>query len=210
MIESELYAARNYDRGMWLLERVRLSELRRRVVGNVTGETLELGAGTGANAPHFPPGVRVTAIDLRPSHLIAAGDKARQAGHQGEYSVTCANAQELPFPDNVFDTVLGTLVFCSIANPQAALAEVLRVLRPEGQFILLEHVRGRTPVTRRLTDWLHPIWYAVNGVCHLNRETAASVARAGFRIDHTSIHARGLIQVIHATAPGEKTGSSDK
>lgn len=201
MIESEIYAARNYDRGMWLLERTKLSNLRRRVVESVSGEILELGAGTGANSPLYSPGVRVTAIDLRPAHLLAATKKARSAGHRSEFTVACADAQQLPFPDNTFDSVLGTLVFCSISDPATALAEVHRVLKPGGQLILLEHVRGQTPITRRLTDWLHPVWFAVNGVCHLNRETAETVAAAGFNIDFKTTHARGVIQVIHASSP---------
>lgn len=201
MIESELYAARNYDRGMWLLERTKLSSLRRRVVEQVTGETLELGAGTGVNLPLYQPGIRVTAIDLRPAHLVAATHKAKRTGHKADFSVACADAQNLPFPEGYFDTVFGSLVFCSINQPEIALAEIRRVLRPGGRLILLEHVRGQTPLTRRLTDWLHPIWYAVNGVCHLNRETAETVTDAGFTIDYTSNHARGVVQVIHATAP---------
>lgn len=203
MIESELYAARNCDRAMWLLERTRLSNLRRRVVGQVSGETLELGAGTGVNLPLYHPGVRVTAIDLRPAHLAAASQKARRTGHEADFTVACADAQDLPFPVDSFDTVFGSLVFCSITQPEIALAEIRRVLRPGGQLLLLEHVRGQTSLTRRLTDWLHPVWYAVNGVCHLNRETAEAVAAAGFHINYTSNHARGVIQVIHATVPND-------
>lgn len=201
MLESELYEARNYDRGMWLLEQTKLSELRQRVVRKVTGNTLEIGAGTGANVAHYQSGITVTAIDLRPTHIMAAARKAHQRSPGFEFSAACANAQHLPFPDDTFDTVLGTLVFCSIAQPQDALAEIRRVLRPGGQLILLEHVRGRTPFTRRLTDGLQPLWFAVQGVCHLNRETAAAVAEAGFQIDYTSEHAHGLIQVIHAISP---------
>lgn len=201
MLESELYEARNYDRGMWLLERTKLSELRQRIVHKVTGNTLEIGAGTGANVVHYQPGITVTAIDLRPAHIMAAAKKAHERSPRFEFSAACANAQQLPFSNSTFDTVLGTLVFCSIAQPQDALAEIRRVLRPGGQLFLLEHVRGRTSFTRRLTDGLQPLWFAVQGVCHLNRETAAAVAEAGFQIDYTSEHAHGLIQVIHAISP---------
>ncbi len=201
MLESEVYEARNYDRGMWLLERAKLSEIRQRVVQLVTGNTLEIGAGTGANVAHYRDDATVTAIDLRPTHIMTAGKKARRRHPGFEFTAACADAQWLPFPDNTFDTVLGTLVFCSIAKPHDALLEIQRVLRPGGQLILLEHVRGRTPFTRRLTDWLHPLWFAAQGMCHLNRETATTVAETGFRIDYTSQHARGLIQVIHATSP---------
>ena len=112
---------------------------------------------------------------------------------------TCASL--VPFPAATFDTIVGTLVFCSIHDPLAALAELRRVLRPGGRLLLLEHVRGQTPVTRRLTDWLHPLWFAMQGECHLNRETAAAVAAAGFRVERAESHGRGMLQLIHATAP---------
>lgn len=201
MLESEVYAARNYDRGMWLLEQTKLSSLRQRVVWEVSGRTLEIGAGTGANVAHYRPDVTVTAIDLRPAHLLTAHEKASRRTRQIDFTAACADAEQLPFADNAFDTVLGTLVFCSIARPDIALAEIQRVLRPEGRLILLEHVRGQKGMTRIMTDWLNPLWLAAQGVCHLNRETAATVDAAGFRIDTLSHHARGLIQVILATAP---------
>jgi hypothetical protein len=71
-------------------------------------------------------------------------------------------------------------------------------LRPDGRLLLLEHVRGLTPVMRRLTDWLHPLWFALQGECHLNRETARTVAAAGFNIVETSTHGWGLLQRIIA------------
>lgn len=198
MIESELYKARNYDRGMRLLERSKLFRLRRRVASEIRGRTLEIGAGTGANVVAYQPGVEVTAIDIRPESLSVARNKARPR-RDLEYTISCADAQDLPFPDAAFDTVYGTLVFCSIAEPEQALAEIRRVLRPGGRLLLLEHVRGQTAISRKLTDWLHPLWFALQGACHLNRETAATVAGAGFRIDETTTHSYGLMQVILAT-----------
>lgn len=193
--------ARNYDRGMWLLERFSLSRLRRDLVRQARGAILEIGAGTGANLPLYRPGPAVMAIDVRPAHLAAAADKARSTNPGLQVAVACADAHDLPFPRHSFDTVIGTLIFCSIGEPAAALAEIRRVLRPGGQLLLLEHVRGATPLSRRLTDWLHPVWFALQGECHLNRETAATVAAAGFQIDHTSRHARSVLQIIHATIP---------
>jgi ubiquinone/menaquinone biosynthesis C-methylase UbiE len=94
--------------------------------------------------------------------------------------------------------VVSTLVFCSIPEPMMALAEIKRVLRPDGRFLLLEHVRGLNPVAQRLTDWLHPAWFALQHECHLNRETAVSVQAAGFHIEETSSHGWGVIQMIKA------------
>ncbi len=193
--------AQNYDRGMWLLERASLRNLRRRLVSEAYGNVLEIGAGTGANLPLYPPGSAVTVIDLRPAHLAAAAAKARSTNPRQAVFVACADGQQLPFPRGAFDTVVATLVFCSIREPLAALAEIRRVLRPGGQLLLMEHVRGATPITRRLTDWLHPLWFALQGECHLNRETAASVAAAGFQIEHSTRHVRSLLEIIQATNP---------
>jgi len=189
--------ARRYDQGMWLLEHARLRELRQRLVEQAQGLVLEIGTGTGANLPHYAPGTQVIAVDLRPERLVAAQRKARHAA----IAVAAADAHWLPFAGGVFDTVVATLVFCSLSQPAAGLAELRRVLRPGGRLLLLEHVRGQTRLTRLLTDGLHPLWFALQGECHLNRETAATVAAAGFRITHTSDHARGLVQTILATAP---------
>lgn len=185
---------------MWLLERFSLTRLRRPLLAAARGAVLEIGAGTGANLPLYDPDRRVVAIELRPERLATAARKAHVAG-RADVAVAAADAHDLPFPAASFDTVVGTLVFCSIGDPLAALAEIRRVLRPDGQLLLLEHVRGQTPLTRRLTDWLHPLWFALQGECHLNRETAATVAAAGFRVDATESHGRGLLQLIRATAP---------
>lgn len=197
----DMLDAQRYDQGMLFLEKLRLSALRRRLVGGISGNVLEIGAGTGANVALYPQQVSVTAIDLRENYLRATAVKAGSAGPQFEVRVACADAQHLPFEDATFDAVVGSLVFCSIADPPSALAEICRVLRPSGRLHLLEHVRGQTYLTRALTDVLHPLWFALQGECHLNRETARAVAAAGFTIQETSQHGGGLLQMIKATSP---------
>lgn len=192
-------SAQRYDRGMVALERAGIATLRRWLMTEAQGEVLEIGTGTGANLTLYPPGTTVTATDLEPDRLRAARDKVQLTAQRHNMILACADAQDLPFPDAAFDTVVGTLVFCSIRQPELALAEIRRVLKPGGRLLLLEHVRGQTPFTRRLTDWLHPVWFAIQGSCHLNRETAATVAANGFQLDHTSTHSRGLLQMIIAS-----------
>ncbi len=193
----ERLEAQNYDRGMWLPERAGLRMMRQRLLAQAEGSTLEIGTGTGANLPLYQPDIRVTAVELRPAHLAAAANKARRNGRH-QVTVACADAMDLPFARGSFDTVVGTLVFCSIREPSEALAEIRRVLRPGGQLLLLEHVRGQTALTRRLTDWLHPLWFAMQGECHLNRETAATVATAGFRLESVASRFGGLLQILRA------------
>lgn len=191
--------AKRYDQGMWLLNRLSLEPLRRELLREASGRVLEIGVGTGANRPLYGSRAQVAAIDLKPAYLAAA--RARGFSRANEYAVVCAGAESLPFPDGYFDAAVGTLVFCSIHNPVEALAEIRRTLRPGGRLLLLEHVRGQTAFTRVLTDWLHPFWFALQGECRLNRETAATVAQAGFRLEETRSHGRGLLQLIRAVAP---------
>lgn len=196
--------ANRYDRGMWLLERFSLKRLRRELLRDVRGEVLEIGVGTGANVSLYDGRVgRVTAVDINAARLVRTIERAgfvNGRSPNGSYSFTasCADAQRLPFADNQFDAVVSTLVFCSIPEPMQALVEIKRVLRPDGRFLLLEHVRGLNPITRRFTDWLHPAWFALQHSCHLNRETAVSVQAAGFLIEKTSSHGWGVIQMIKA------------
>lgn len=190
---------KRYDRGMWLLERFSLQRLRRELLRDARGEALEIGVGTGANVALYEGFAgRVTAVDINPIRLSGAVERAQLVNGSYPFMAGCANAQRLPFADNQFDTVVSTLVFCSIPDPMAALLEVRRVLKEDGRLLLLEHVRGLNPITQRLTDWLHPAWFALQRSCHLNRETAVAVQSAGFQIQETSVHGWGIIQIIKA------------
>ena len=190
---------KRYDRGMWLLENYGLKRLRWMLLQAVRGEVLEIGVGTGANLPFYNgEAARITAVDVNPARLSGTLTRVQMVNGRHSITIGAADAQQLPFADNQFDTVVSTLVFCSIPEPMTALAEIKRVLRPDGRFLLLEHVRGLNPVTQRLTDWLHPAWFALQHSCHLNRETAVTVQAAGFHIEETSSHGWGVIQMIKA------------
>ncbi len=192
----ENIAAKRYDQGMWGLENMGLRKLRRRLLATVTGSVLEIGVGTGVNLHYYNGVERVTAVDIHLGRLRGAAEKGRSATFP--YTVNLADAQQMPFADNQFDIVVGALVFCSIPNPVQALSEIRRVLRPNGRLLLLEHVRGQNLVTRRLTDWLQPPWFALQHECHLNRETETAVGDAGFHIKNSSTHGFGVIQLIEA------------
>jgi ubiquinone/menaquinone biosynthesis C-methylase UbiE len=94
-----------------------------------------------------------------------------------------ARAEALPFRDGVFDTVVSGLVFCSVDDPQAALAEVRRVLAPGGALRMMEHVRSAHRLRGAIQDWIQPAWTAVAGGCRPNRETERAVERAGFAVE---------------------------
>jgi ubiquinone/menaquinone biosynthesis C-methylase UbiE len=188
--------ASKYDLALAPLELAGLARLRRRMVSEAFGAVLEVGAGTGVNFPHYRQGTRVYALDESREMLATALKRPCRACA----TATQADAQSLPFAAHTFQTVLGTLVFCSIPDPVRALAEIRRVLQPGGLLLLLEHTRGHHPLTAALTDWLSPMWFALNGSCHLNRQTAHTVAEAGFKLASTEHHAGGIVQVIRATA----------
>jgi len=142
------------------------------VLADVQGDVLEIGAGTGLNRRHYPPGARVTFAE--PDRYMA---------RRIPEPVVSAPAEELPFPDRSFDVVVSTLVLCGVDDMRRALGEIRRVLRPGGRLVFIEHVRA--PDGSRLAglqDRLNPLWRAVAG-CDCNRDTLAALEAAGFAVD---------------------------
>jgi SAM-dependent methyltransferase len=156
-------------------ERAGMRDLRRDVLAAATGDVLELGAGTGLNVDAYPPTVAsLTLTEPEPSMA------RRLEGLRGGPRVVQAGAERLPFEDDAFDTVVSTLVLCTVEDPDLALREVRRVLRPGGALLLIEHVRSSRPRLAALQDRLHRPWRAIGYGCNCNRDTAATLRRAGF------------------------------
>lgn len=152
---------------------------RRRLLRRAHGAVLEVGVGTGRNVDLYPSDADVTGIDTSANMLARA---RRRAAHLDvPVRLELADVQELPFPAASFDTVVATCVFCSVADPVAGLREVARVVRPDGQVLLLEHVRPRTRVLGWLFDLINPIVRRTIGP-NINRCTESNVARAGLEI----------------------------
>ena len=170
-----------YDRLNGQAERTWLGSRRVGLVAQADGEVLEIGAGTGANLRHYRDVTRVVAAE--PDPAMRARLARHLAGAMVPVEVSEAPAERLGFPDASFDTVVSTLVLCSVADPDAALAEVRRVLRPGGRLLVLEHVRGEGR-RARWQDRVTPLWRRVGAGCHPNRDTQAAIVRAGFHLDH--------------------------
>lgn len=169
---------------------------RGRLFGRARGRVLELGVGTGLNLTSYPPGIELTGIDISPRMLERAKRRARSLGINAVLEV--ADIEALPYPDGSFDTVTAACVFCSVDDPVHGLREAARVVRPDGQVLLYEHVRPRTPVLGRLTDWVSPISRRLFGP-ELNRPTEANVSSAGLHLAEVRRH--GVWREIVATPP---------
>ncbi|MCD6053162.1 MAG: Methylase involved in ubiquinone/menaquinone biosynthesis [Rubrobacteraceae bacterium] len=149
---------------------------RRRLLAGARGAVLEIGGGTG----HYRDVDRVTIAEPDPFMRNKIGPKLEDARVPVE--VASAGAEALPFPDGSFDTVVSTLVLCTVPDQEAALDEVRRVLRPGGRLLFIEHVRA-TGSAARWQDRLEPLWRRLLGGCHPNRDTVAAIEDAGFEIE---------------------------
>jgi len=189
-----------YDAGMRVLNRLGLSRWRRSLVSE--GPVLEVGCGTGLNLPLYPTDAWVVGLDPDPNLLRAARHRAPEA------LLVQGRAEALPFRDGAFDTVVSSLVFCSVEDPAAGLREVARVLRPGGRLRMLEHVRPRGRLAGWLSHRMQPAWTRVAGGCRPDRDTVGAVQAAGFTIDPGTYRARSVFRRFDAVVgkPGPDPG----
>ena len=162
------------------------------------GRILEVGVGTGKNMPYYPPGARVTTIDLSERMLARAHERAQRLGLRVDLHLM--DVQYMTFPDNTFDAAVATFVFCSVPDPILGLRELARVVKPDGDIWLLEHVRIDKPIIGPLMDALNPLVVRMVGA-NINRRTVENVRRAGLEI--VSVHnlSGELVKLIHARPP---------
>lgn len=190
-----------YDAVCALCEATGLARWRSWVVGDARGRVLDLGCGTGRNLPLLPAGTRT--VGLEPSW--AALQRARRRAPR--VPLVVGSAEALPFRDAAFDTVVSGLVFCSVKDPHRGLLEVRRVLRPDGQLRMLEHVRSTRAWKARLQDLLQPAWTRITGGCHPNRDTEGAVEAGGFQIEEEGRRAKGdMRRFVARPASGDLPG----
>jgi SAM-dependent methyltransferase len=173
-------AAAGYD---WLFDRVDPlggADHRRRLVEQATGEVLEIGAGTGRNLPLYRTATRVVALEPGPGMRARANQTALAA--QVAVEIVDGTAEHLPFPDAAFDTVVASLVLCTVPDLAQTLTEARRVLRPGGKLHFYEHVRADDPRLARWQDRLERPWGWLAGGCHPNRDVVAAIVAARFRV----------------------------
>ena len=174
--------ARIFPRLSQALEDGGMAARRMPLLAALTGQVIDIGAGTGASFGHYPPAVdHVTAVEPEPLLRQIAAAAARTA--LVPVTVTDGLASTLPAADASFDAAVVTFVLCTVPDQDAALAEIRRVLKPGGVLCFLEHVRADTAGLARIKRALDAtIWPHLIGGCHLSRDTAMAIKRAGFTI----------------------------
>jgi SAM-dependent methyltransferase len=180
VIESRLMAAL-YNPFLWLSERLGMAALRRTLLADAHGAVLEIGAGTGLNLPHYPADLDQLVLaepGARMGHRIDLGRGPDGVAARLEW----AAAEDLPFADGSFDTVVSTFVLCTVADPQRAVAEAVRVLRPGGCLLFLEHVRAEPGWRQALQRRSVHAWAAFADGCRCDRPTLETI-EAQMRIE---------------------------
>lgn len=166
----------------------KMDKERTELIALACGQVLELGAGTGANFRFYSEKLD-TLWALEPDlPVMARAERVRQqlpTAQADKIQLICADGHHLPLADNSLDTVICCLVLCTVPDPGRVLAEVHRVIKPEGQLLVFEHVAANSD-SPRLQDWqrrLNPIWRTFACGCELNRPTRETIEQAGFRFE---------------------------
>lgn len=178
------------------LERLRFAPWRQRLRDRIKGgKALEVGVGTGKNIPYYPENMKITAVDFSPGMLDRACKMARRLNRDVE--ILEMDVQHLAFPDQSFDTVFATFVFCSVPDPIEGLRELRRVCRPKGSLILLEHMRPENLALGILFDLLNPMVVRMMGA-NINRKTVEHIQHAGWQIQTEENLSSDIVRWIEA------------
>lgn len=166
----------------WSLSLPNLAKYRQELLANVTGEVLEIGFRTGLNLAYYPCSIyKITTADVNPGMNALANKRISDSGIIVEQLLL--SSENLPMPDNTFDSVVSTWTLCSIANVQQALQEVYRVLKPGGRFFFVEHGLSDKPSVQLWQHRLTPIQKVVADGCHLNRDIQKLVEQHFYHVE---------------------------
>jgi SAM-dependent methyltransferase len=173
-VAESRFTAALYDPFMWLAERRGMAARRRELLAGARGAVLEIGAGTGLNLRHYPAGLEELVL-VEPGEPMAERIDLSRAPDGVRARVVRAPAEDLPFAAGTFDTVVSTLVLCTVSDPARAVAEVARVLRPGGRLLFCEHVGAESGWRRALQRRSARPWAAFADGCRCDRPTQATI-----------------------------------
>ncbi|MCE7794450.1 class I SAM-dependent methyltransferase [Salipaludibacillus sp. CUR1] len=185
-----------YDALMAPLERIKFRSIRQSLIQKAEGKVLEIGSGTGLNFPYYTKAEAVTAVE--PNSVMLRKSKKRIKAAQVPIEAIQADAQKLPFSDDSFDMIVGTLVFCTIPHPDIALKELRRVLKTDGTLLVFEHVRLDRPTAAKMQKWVTPVWKRMCDGCHLDRNTLANIKKSGMTVEQVKKYNSGLFLAVQA------------
>jgi SAM-dependent methyltransferase len=165
----------------WAMSTKDAARCRAELVPKARGEVLEVGVGSGINLSFYSnAATRVRGVD--PSEELLRMARTRAASASVPVELLTGSAEDIPAESHTVDTVVMTWTLCSIPNPTKALAEMLRVLRPGGDLLFIEHGLAPDPRTRTWQNRINAPWRAFTGGCNLNREIDCLISSAGFHI----------------------------
>ena len=175
--------AQGYDLAIDKTEQRCLSQWRRELLTEASGGLLEIGAGTGMNLPYYPSHLSQITLSEPDPHMRAQLQKKLTLNPLPSSLVTDWPAEQLDLPDHSIDTMVSTLVLCSVTCTRQTLQELYRVLRPGGQLLFIEHVVAAEKTTVRWQKLWEPAWRCCCGNCHLTRDTLYSMEETGLVIE---------------------------
>jgi ubiquinone/menaquinone biosynthesis C-methylase UbiE len=179
----------------WSMSDVSLSQYRQEVLAQVTGETLEIGFGTGLNLPYYPQHLqKLTTVDANPGMNALALKRIQASDITVEHHVL--NGENLPFADQSFDSVVSTWTLCSIANVNQALQEIYRVLKQGGRFFFVEHGLSNNPKVQVWQNRFTPVQKVIADGCHLNRDIKSLIENQFNRVTIEQFQAEKLPEII--------------
>jgi ubiquinone/menaquinone biosynthesis C-methylase UbiE len=200
--QGSRFTAGVYDAFLWLGEKRGMQSRRGDLLRAARGVVLEIGAGTGLNVDHYPADISQLVL-TEPSVPMADRIRSRRSRLGRSAHVLAASAEALPFQDGSFDTVVSTLVLCTVPDPEAAMAEVRRVLRPGGRLLFCEHVRSDSPGLASRQEHLADAWAAIADGCRCNRDSLSTISS---HLDISTLGRatwRGMPPIVHPLIVGE-------
>ena len=193
-----------YDPFVWLGEMAGMRRRRSTLLSGARGRVVEIGAGTGLNIAQYPDGLDELVL-MEPEPAMRRRLARRLQRHARVARIMDAPAEHLPLTDGCVDTVVSTLVLCTVDDPERALHEIARVLRPGGQLLFVEHVRASSPFLAAWQDFLFQPWRSFAGGCCCNRPTVELMRACGFAVAADDVVWRGMPRIVHPLMVGRAT-----